>query len=194
MQELVAVARELGLPVHLDGARIHNAAAATGVSAARLAEGCDTVMFCLSKGLGAPIGSILVGDRGLIDEARAVRKMFGGGMRQAGIVAAAGLVALDEVLPHLDRDHETADRLAQRLAEIPSVDLDLESVETNILCFGLSSEAGLTAGELAERLADNGVLVHALGPDLVRMVTHYHITTDDVERAADIVRSVLDKA
>jgi threonine aldolase len=194
MKELVAVARELDLPVHLDGARIHNAAAASGVPAARLAEGCDTVMFCLSKGLGAPIGSLLVGDTDLIDEARSVRKMFGGGMRQAGVVAAAGLVALDEVIPRLGDDHETARRLAVELAEMPAVELDLATVETNIVCFGLSPEARLTAGELARRLAENGVLVHALGPDLVRMVTHYHITSDDVDVAADVVRRVISKA
>jgi threonine aldolase len=193
MDELVAAARELALPVHLDGARIHNAAAATGVSAARLARGCDTVMFCLSKGLGAPVGSLLVGDRHLIAEARGIRKMLGGGMRQAGVLAAAGLVALDEVLPRLADDHATARRLAGLLAEIPGVDLALATVETNILCFGLADGAGMTATELAARLRDRGVLVHALGANLVRMVTHYHITLADAERAASAVRAVMRK-
>jgi threonine aldolase len=187
MDELVAAARELALPVHLDGARIHNAAVAVGVSAARLARGCDTVMFCLSKGLGAPVGSLLIGDRQLIAEARGVRKMLGGGMRQAGVLAAAGLVAIDEVLPRLADDHATARRLAALLAEIPGIELDLATVETNILCFGLGATAGMTAAELAARLRDRGVLVHALGANLVRMVTHYHITMADVDAAAAAV-------
>ena len=191
MRELVAVAKRHGLPVHLDGARIHNAAAALGAPAADLAAGCDTVMFCLSKGLGAPVGSMLVGDRDTIDEAHRVRKMFGGGMRQAGVIAAAGLVALDEVLPRLAEDHATARRLGELLAEIPGVDLDLDTVETNILCFALGAGAGITAGELSARLAAEGVLVHALGANLVRMVTHYHVTMDDVEKAADAVRRVM---
>jgi threonine aldolase len=191
MDELVAAARELALPVHLDGARIHNAAAAAGVSAARLARGCDTVMFCLSKGLGAPVGSLLVGDRHLIAEARGIRKMLGGGMRQAGVLAAAGLVALDEVLPRLGDDHATARRLAGLLAAVPGIELDLATVETNILCFGLADGAGMTATELAARLRDRRVLVHALGANLVRMVTHYHITLADVERAAAAVRAVV---
>jgi len=184
MDDLVAAARTLSLPVHLDGARIHNAAAAVGVPAARLARGCDTVMFCLSKGLGAPVGSLLIGDRQLIAEARGVRKMLGGGMRQAGVLAAAGLVALDEVLPRLADDHATARRLAELLAGIPGIELDLATVETNIVCFGLGASAGVTATELAARLRDRGILVHALGANLVRMVTHYHITKADVDAAA----------
>jgi threonine aldolase len=191
MDELVSAAKELGLPVHLDGARIHNAAAAAGLPAASLARGCDTVMFCLSKGLGAPVGSLLVGDGPLIDEARRVRKMLGGGMRQAGVLAAAGLVALDEVLPRLDEDHATARRLAELLAEIPGIDIDLAATETNIVCFALAAGSGTTAAALAARLRDDGVLVHALGANLVRMVTHYHVTMADVEEAAGVVRRKL---
>ncbi len=191
MRELLAVAKRHDLPVHLDGARIHNAAAALGVRAAELAAGSDTTMFCLSKGLGAPVGSMLLGDRDTIDEAHRVRKMFGGGMRQAGVIAAAGLVALDEVLPRLAEDHATARRLGELLAEIPGVELDLDTVETNILCFALGDQAGVSAGELSARLAAEGVLVHALGANLVRMVTHYHITMDDVEDAAHAVRRVI---
>jgi len=191
MRELLAVAKRHDLPVHLDGARIHNAAAALGVRAAELAAGCDTTMFCLSKGLGAPVGSMLLGDRDTIDEAHRVRKMFGGGMRQAGVIAAAGLVALDEVLPRLAEDHATARRLGELLAEIPGVELDLDTVETNILCFALGDQAGISAGELSARLAAEGVLVHALGANLVRMVTHYHVTMDDVEDAAHAVRRVM---
>jgi threonine aldolase len=191
MEELVAVARRHGLPVHLDGARIFNAAAAAGVSAADLARGCDTVMFCLSKGLAAPVGSMLVGDSATILEARRVRKMFGGGMRQAGILAAAGLVALETMVPRVADDHRTARRLADRLATLPGVVLDPATVETNILFFGLTADAGMTAPELAARLSDAGILVHALGPDSVRMVTHYHITIDDVDRAAAVAGEIL---
>jgi len=191
MDELVGTARELGLPVHLDGARIHNAAAAVGVSAARLARGCDTVMFCLSKGLGAPVGSLLIGDRELIGEARVVRKMLGGGMRQAGVLAAAGLVAFDEVLPRLADDHATARRLAELIVEVPGILLDPATVETNIICFALDGNAGMTAAELADRLGKKGVLASALGANLVRMVTHYHITMPDAETAANAVRAVM---
>ncbi len=191
MRELVAVARRHGLPVHLDGARVHNAAAALGLPAAELARGCDTVMFCLSKGLAAPVGSMLVGDAATVVEARRVRKMFGGGMRQAGVLAAAGLVALDEMLPRLGEDHVTARRLAQRLAEIPGVELDPAMVETNIVFFRLTADAALDANGLALRLAEEGVLVHALDPTSIRMVTHYQISTDDVERAAASVARLL---
>jgi threonine aldolase len=148
-------------------------------------------MFCLSKGLGAPVGSMLVGDRDTIAEARRVRKMFGGGMRQVGVLAAAGLVALDEVLPRLGDDNRRAKQLARRLAELPGVVLDPALVETNIVFLALSSESPVTAGELARRLAAEGVLVHALGATSVRMVTHHHITDADVESAARAVRRVL---
>ena len=193
MRELTSTARDLGLPVHLDGARIHNAADALGVSAAELSAGCDSVMFCLSKGLGAPVGSMLVGDGPFIADARKVRKMLGGGMRQAGIVAAAGLVAIDEMIPCLHNDHETARRLADLLTTNPVISLDPKTVETNILCFALEPDAGITAGDLSHRLAANGVLVHALGANLVRMVTHYHITMENVEQAAEVVRRTLEK-
>ena len=194
MAELVAAAGELGLPVHLDGARIHNAAVAAGVPAATLARGCDTVMFCLSKGLGAPVGSVLVGDRDLVAEARGLRKMLGGGMRQAGVLAAAGLVALDEVLPRLAEDHRTARRLAELLAEMDGLDIDPAAVETNIVCFAVEPATGLSAADLAARLREGGVLVHALGANLVRMVTHYHITMEDVEQAAGVARKSLNVA
>ena len=191
MRELIAVAKDHNLPVHLDGARIHNSAAALGTPAAEIAEGCDTVMFCLSKGLGAPVGSMLVGDADVIDEARRIRKTFGGGMRQVGVIAAAGLVAFDEVLPKLGEDNRRARTLADRLAEIPGIALDPETVETNIICFGFDEKAKHSAGVLAETLADEGVLVHALGRDFVRMVTHYHITDKDVIRAGDVVTNLM---
>jgi threonine aldolase len=191
MTELVGVARGHDLPVHLDGARIHNAAAALGVTAAELSAGCDTVMFCLSKGLGAPVGSILVGSADTITEARRVRKMFGGGMRQAGIIAAAGLVALDEVMPLLADDNRRAHTLAVGLATIPAVVLDPENVDTNIVFFSLADDAPMDAGALAARLAEEGLLCHPLGGDSIRMVTHYHIGDTDIERAVEITTRVL---
>ncbi len=191
MRELVEVARRHGLAVHLDGARIHNAAAALGVPAAELARGCDTVMFCLSKGLAAPVGSLLVGDADTIREARRIRKMFGGGMRQAGVLAAAGLVALDEMLPRLAEDHATARRLAELLADVPGIDLDPASVETNIVFFRLAPSARLGAGELVAAMRERGVLANALGHDRVRLVTHYEVGTAEVETAARVIAGLL---
>jgi threonine aldolase len=191
MQELIAVARRHNLPVHLDGARIFNAAAAAGTSAAELAKGCDTVMFCLSKGLAAPVGSLLVGDTDTIAEAFRIRKMLGGGMRQVGVIAAAGLVALDEILPRLAEDNANARRLADLLGEIPAIDLDPTTVETNIVFFGLTDSSPLDARQLSQRLAEEKVLAHALGSDSIRMVTHYEISRADVEAAAATVRKVL---
>jgi len=191
MTELIDVARRHGIAVHLDGARVHNAAAALGVTAAHLARGCDTIMFCFSKGLAAPVGSILIGDADAMTEARRIRKLFGGGMRQAGILAAAALVALDDMLPRLAEDHVTAARLAQIVAEAPGVILDPSTVETNIVFFALADDAPLGAGELAARLREEGVLVHALGPSRVRMVTHYEISMADVEIAGRTVQRLL---
>jgi threonine aldolase len=191
MAELIQVARKHGLPVHLDGARIFNAAAALGISAAELSAGCDTVMFCLSKGLGAPVGSILVGSADTVVEARRIRKMFGGGMRQAGIIAAAGLVALDEVMPLLGEDNRRAHTLAVGLADIPVVVLDPDAVETNIVFFSLADDAPMDAGGLAVRLAEEGLLCHPLGGDSIRMVTHYHIRDDDIEKAVDTTARAL---
>ncbi len=192
MTELIGVARDHSLPVHLDGARIHNAAAALGISAAELSAGCDTVMFCLSKGLGAPVGSILVGSTDTIAEARRVRKMFGGGMRQAGIIAAAGLVALDEVIPLLAEDNRRAHELAVGLADIPAVVLDPDTVETNIVFFSLADDTPMDAGALAARLAEEGLLCHPLGGDSIRMVTHYHISDEDISKAVEITARMLD--
>jgi threonine aldolase len=148
-------------------------------------------MFCLSKGLGAPVGSILVGSTDTILEARRVRKMFGGGMRQAGIIAAAGLVALDEVMPLLGEDNRRAHTLAVSLANIPAVVLDPDTVETNIVFFSLADDTPMDAGSLAARLAEDGLLCHPLGGDSIRMVTHYHISDEDIDRAVEITARIL---
>ena len=162
-----------------------------GTPAAALAEGCDTVMFCLSKGLAAPVGSVLVGDADAMAEARRIRKVFGGGMRQAGVLAAAGLVALEEMLPRLAEDHVTARRLAEQIAEIDAFEIDPETVETNIVFFKVRESFPLTAAELVARLRAEGVLANALGPDRIRMVTHYEISSGDVDEAAGMIRRVV---
>jgi threonine aldolase len=194
---LAAVARRRGLRVHLDGARIFNAAAATGESAAALARGCDTVMFCLSKGLAAPVGSLLVGEADLIAEARRVRKMLGGGMRQVGVLAAAGLVALRDMVPRLAEDHERARQLALGLAALPAIELDPARVRTNILVFRVRPERvpGPPDVPAAERfvagLRAHGVLCGAFSDTEARMVTHYEIGDAEVSAALAAARAVL---
>ena len=190
MDQLVAVGRKHLLPIHLDGARIFNAAIALDVPPSRLAQGCDTVMFCLSKGLAAPVGSVLVGEDDIISEARRVRKLFGGGMRQAGIIAAGGLVALETMVTRLGDDNRRARRLADALAEIPCIEIDPQLVDTNIVFFRLKS-VNHTATSLAQTLARNGILVHALGDDAVRAVTHYHITDADIDSTIKAVRAAV---
>lgn len=183
-------AHAAGLPVHLDGARIFNAAVSTGLSVARLTEKADSVMFCLSKGLGAPVGSMLLGPEEFIREARIVRKMLGGGMRQVGVLAAAGLVALEESPARLVEDHQKARWLAQQLAEMPGICLDLSRVQTNIVILRIT-RPDLTATEFCDRLQKHGVLAGAVGPDAVRMVTHYDVSQAGIERAVQAVRAVL---
>ncbi|MFI5142695.1 MAG: GntG family PLP-dependent aldolase [Thermoanaerobaculales bacterium] len=194
---LAAVAHAHGLAVHLDGARIFNAAAALGTTAAELARGCDTVMFCLSKGLAAPVGSMLCGPVDLIEEAVRVRKLFGGGMRQVGVLAAAGIVALTEMVDRLAEDHERAKRLARGLAQLPAVEIDPERVATNILVFRLRGDQvpGDAALQPSQRfvaaMKERGVLVGAFGATDVRLVTHYEIGDADVEAALRAARAAL---
>ncbi len=184
LERLLAVARRHGLPVHLDGARIFNAAAALGLPAAEVVEGFDSVMFCLSKGLGAPVGSMLCGRRDFIQEARRVRKMFGGGMRQAGVIAAAGLLALRKGPARLAEDHENAARIARAVAELPGVEIDPGSVQTNIVVFGVSDPDFLT------RLKENGVLGSHISHDRVRLVTHRDVSRAQVDEAIERIRKV----
>jgi len=177
LEQIWKGAKERKLPVHLDGARIFNAAVALGVDVKALTRGFDTVMFCLSKGLGAPVGSVLVASAELIDRARLYRKALGGGMRQAGILAAAGLMALEEGPKRLHEDHANARLLAEALATMPGVSIDPETVETNIVIFGLTGKR--TPAELVSRLKARNIFMSALGHNLIRLVTHL-----DVNRAA----------
>ena len=188
--EICDGAHQRGLPVHLDGARIFNASVALGCSVVELTRKFDSVMFCLSKGLGAPVGSMVVGSKDFIEEARLVRKMLGGGMRQAGILAAAGLVALEESPRRLYIDHENARFLAERLAEIPGVKIDPAKVTTNILFFEISA-SGLTAQEVSKRLSAQGVLANPTSASTIRMVTHFDVDRAGCERAIITVRDIL---
>ena len=178
-EEICERVHALNLPVHLDGARIFNAGAALNETVANLARPADSVMFCLSKGLGAPVGSMLLGTRSFIDEARVWRKILGGGMRQAGVLAAAGLVALEDSPPLLHEDHANARRLAEGLAEIDGVRIDPERVATNIVLFDIS-ETGRAADEICARLKTRGVLASGFGSS-IRMVTHYDVSSADIE-------------
>ncbi|HOM99353.1 MAG TPA: GntG family PLP-dependent aldolase [Acidobacteriota bacterium] len=186
MDEIVAKAHGRGLPVHLDGARIFNAAIRLGVSVARASGACDSVMFCLSKGLSAPVGSLLVGRAEFIEEARRVRKLLGGGMHQAGVLAAAGLVALEIMPDRLADDHRRARRLAEGLAEMPGFGVDLEAVETNIVVAKVAGDVR----EITTRLAEEGILCSAVGPDLIRFVAHRQISDQDIEKTLTTIRDV----
>ncbi len=191
---LVEVAHRHGLRVHLDGARLFNAAAALASSAAELARGCDSVMFCLSKGLAAPVGSLLVGDADFIAEARRVRKLFGGAMRQVGVLAAAGLVALTSMVDRLGEDHTRARHLAAGLAELPGVELDPQRVLTNIIVAtlrGAADGASNPATRFAAGMREHGVLCGTFGAHQVRLVTHYEIGDADVDAALRAARTVL---
>jgi threonine aldolase len=189
LEEIWAGAKDAGVPLHLDGARIFNAATSLGVGVIELTRGFDTVMFCLSKGLCAPVGSMLVGTRQQMERARIFRKALGGGMRQVGVLAAAGLVALETMTARLAEDHANARLLAGPLAEMRGVDLDLASVQSNIVRFRLKD--GKNAPELAARLKERGVLVGAVGPDAVRLVTHHDVDRPACLRAVESIAEVL---
>ncbi len=190
MQAMGHLARARGVAVHVDGARIFNAAVALGVDVKALIADADTVTFCLSKGLGAPVGSLVCGTQAFIQEARRARKAFGGGMRQAGVIAAAGMVALDHMVDRLAEDHANAGLLAEGLAGLPGIGVDPVSVRTDIVYFRLTRD-DLTAEALARRLNDAGVRILALGPNRLRAVTNYHVTTEDIYTAVRAFTAIL---
>lgn len=174
------IAKEHGLALHIDGARIFNAATALNCDVAELVAAADSVSFCLSKGLCAPVGSVIVGTREFIDRARRIRKMVGGGMRQAGILAAAGLIALEKMSTRLDEDHANARLLAEGLAEISQIEIDLQRVQTNMVFFGLREDVRITAPELAERLAAHNIWIMDIDERRFRAVTHYWIRPEHI--------------
>jgi threonine aldolase len=189
VESAAALARQHGLAVHCDGARIFNAAVALGTRVAELVKPVDSVMFCLSKGLAAPIGSLVCGSRAFIAEARRIRKMLGGGMRQVGVIAAPGKVALDTMVERLKEDHENARLLAQGLAEVPGLSIEKERVCTNILYFDLEDEA-LQPDILINNLETKGVKILQTGARRFRCVTHHGITREDVQAALAVFQEV----
>lgn len=191
LNELAGFCDTEGIPLHMDGARVFNAAAASGRPAAEVAAPVDSVMFCLSKGLGAPVGSVLCGPADFIEEARTLRQVLGGGMRQAGVLAAAGLVALETMVDRLPEDHRRARRLAEGLAELPGVSLDLPGVQTNMVVFALDH---VPAPEFQDRLAERGVGCFSITPTQVRMVLHHQVDDAGVEAAVEAVAGVLGEA
>jgi threonine aldolase len=182
-------AHRLNLPVHLDGARIFNSAVAQNETVANLSKECDSVQFCLSKGLGAPVGSLLLGRKDFIEQARTWRKRFGGGMRQAGILAAAGLIALEESPQRLHVDHENARRLAAGVADLRGVAIDAERVQTNIVIFDVS-QTGKTSAEIVEKLKENEIYAIPFG-NAIRMVTHCDVSREDIERTLAVLEMIL---
>jgi threonine aldolase len=179
-----------GLKVHLDGARIFNASVASGHSVARIAERADTVMFCLSKGLGAPVGSILVGSSAAIARGRLLRKRLGGGLRQAGVLAAAGLIAMEDMPARLQEDHANARWIAERIVSIPGIAVDLDKVRTNIVVIDFAG-TGLTFPELSAQLKAKGLLISTAGGTRARIVTNLNVTRKDCESAVRVMEEVL---
>ena len=188
--EICDHSHDAGLPVHLDGARIFNAAVALGIPVATLTAKADTVMFCLSKGLGAPVGSLLVGSAEMIDRGRIYRKALGGGMRQAGILAAAGLIALEHGPKKLAQDHDNASFLAEGLSRIPGIKIDPAAVQTNIAICDTSA-SGITGEQLSKKLAERNILASAYGPYIIRFVTHLDVSRQQCAEALEIVATVL---
>ncbi len=181
------------LRTHLDGARLFNAVVATGIAAADWARHFDTVSVCFSKGLGAPVGSALAGPRELIARARRHRKLFGGGMRQAGVIAAGALYALEHHIDRLAEDHENARRLADSIRQLDGLQLSPDEIDTNMIIFEIDPRLG-TAADLAARLGSAGLLVLPVSPQRIRMVTHLDVSSEDIERAAAILRETVEIA
>jgi threonine aldolase len=183
-------AHERGLKVHVDGARIFNAAAASGLPVSRITAKVDSVNFCLSKALGAPVGSMLVGTRDAISRGRKFRKRLGGGMRQVGVLAAAGLIALEEMHARLGEDHANAKFLAEEAAKLPGVSIDPTKVATNIVIFDIAG-TGRKPAEVSAALKERGVLMNGVGGTRMRAVTHYDVSRADCEQAAAILAEVI---
>ena len=192
MDAVGELAHTHGLPLHVDGARIFNAATALNCDVADLVAAADSVTFCLSKGLCAPVGSVLVGSKDYIARAHRIRKIVGGGMRQVGVLAAAGLIALEKMTLRLAEDHANARRLAEALAAMPQFEIDLDRVQSNMVFFSLRPDVGLTAPELAGRLKENhNILIGSMGEYLFRAVTHYWIKTNHIDQLLAAIKREL---
>jgi threonine aldolase len=190
VEEVSKAARELGMKVHMDGARIFNAAVALNVDVKEYMKHVDSLDFCLSKGLCAPVGSIMLGSREFIEKARVYRKMVGGGMRQAGVIAAPGLVAMKKMVPRLKEDHDNARRLAIGLDGVGGMMVDMKRVQTNIVLADVAG-TGLNALEFVAEAKKQGILIFDFGPDCVRFVTHYGITAAEVDETIDRLAKML---
>ncbi len=193
IDSVAALAKEHGLSVHLDGARIFNAAVALGVDVKELTANVDSLSFCLSKGLSAPVGSVVCGSSEFIAEARRARKVLGGGMRQAGVIAAAGIKALEEMVDRLAKDHENARRLAEGIASISGLSIELAKVQTNIIYFELDEDR-MTPKELVTELDKKEVKLLAVGPNRLRAVTHYGISAEDIDLTVKALGEVMKAA
>jgi threonine aldolase len=196
MHAVASLANEHGVAVHVDGARIFNAAVALGIPVSTLVQEADSLMFCLSKGLSAPVGSVLVGNKEFIRRAHRTRKLLGGGMRQAGIIAAAGIVALEQMVERLAEDHENAQQLANGLADYPQLAVDAEHIDSNIVMFRLQNtdnQPGTTqkTEEFLHEAQQRGVLMGHMGGCTIRAVTHYGIESQDITHALMEIRRVL---
>ncbi len=188
LDAIAKIAHDNDCAVHMDGARLFNAAIATGTDPARMVRDYDSISICLSKGLGAPIGSILVGTSNFIRLAHRWRKMFGGGMRQAGVIAAAGLYALENNISRLVEDHDRAKRLASAINELEMFSVNLDGVQTNMVYIKVLGETN--AGKVVEKLSEHDIHVLALGDDLLRAVTHIHITDEDIENSINVFKMI----
>ncbi|MGL5352994.1 MAG: low-specificity L-threonine aldolase [Clostridium sp.] len=190
MKEIYDVAKKYNLPVHIDGARIFNAATSLNVDVKEITNLCDSVMFCLSKGLCAPVGSILAGDKDFIAKARKKRKLMGGGLRQAGFLAAAGLVALNDMSKRLHEDHENATILAKELSKLPELIVDVESVEINMVFFKFK-DTNINTSNLVEFFKDNCIKINNAENGEMRFVTHFWITKNDISKIVETLKSFL---
>lgn len=188
LDKICEIAHSNDCKIHLDGARLFNAAIASGIDAKRIVKNFDTISICLSKGLGAPVGSLLVGNKEEISKAHRWRKMFGGGMRQAGVIAAAGIYALENNISRLAEDHERAKKLANAINDMEMFDVDLEGVQTNMVYITVNGD--YSANQVVEKLAIHDVQVLALGDDLLRAVTHLHLTDEDINNSINAFRLV----
>ena len=189
MREVYEVAKKYNIPVHLDGARLFNAAVFLGVDASEITKYTDSVMFCLSKGLCAPVGSIIAGSKEFIFRARKSRKIFGGGMRQAGILAAAGIVALNEMRQYLNVDHENAKLLAHELSQIPGIQVDKSKIQINMVFFDKSA-TGISDDIIVSKMLQKGIKISGCEDGLMRFVTNYYVTKEDIKYIADCMKEI----
>lgn len=190
MKEIYAIAKQHNLPVHLDGARLFNAAAYLGVEAKEITQYTDSVMFCLSKGLCAPVGSMLAGSKQFIEKARKNRKLLGGGMRQAGILAAAGIIALEKMTARLNIDHDNAKYMAKRLAEIPGIKVNGEDVHIDMVFFDME-ETGVSSDKLVSVLFEKGIKINGVEDGLMRYVTNNDVTREDIDYTIECMKEII---